>query len=115
MLEVLGYHVTSVFDGNAAVSAWQSVPFDLILMDCQMPILDGYEATRKIRSLEAGRAHIPIVALTADAIKGTEESCLAAGMDAYLTKPIDRKTVSSVLSRVLAGNSPAAVKSSGSA
>jgi two-component system, sensor histidine kinase and response regulator len=115
MLEVLGYHVTSVFDGNAAVAAWQSVPFDLILMDCQMPVLDGYEATRKIRSLESGGAHIPIIALTADAIKGTEEVCLAAGMDAYLTKPIDRKTVSSALSKFLPVDDPAEIKSSGSA
>jgi two-component system, sensor histidine kinase and response regulator len=110
MLEILGYQVTSVLDGSAAVSAWRSAPFDLILMDCQMPVLDGYEATREIRSLEASSERVPIIALTADAIKGTEEACLAAGMDAYLTKPIDRNALSSALSGFLAKNHAAAVR-----
>ena len=101
MLQIMGYHVTSVFDGQAAVTAWRSAAFDLILMDCQMPVLDGYEATREIRMLEVGSERIPIIALTADAIKGTEEACLAAGMDAYLTKPIDRNALSSVLRKFL--------------
>ena len=105
MLEIMGYQVTSVPDGSAAVSAWRSAQFDLILMDCQMPVRDGYEATREIRSLEAVGQRIPIVALTADAIKGTEEACLSAGMDAYLTKPIDRKAISSVLARLLISGS----------
>jgi signal transduction histidine kinase/DNA-binding response OmpR family regulator len=101
MLQIMGYQVTSVFDGQAAVTAWRSAGFDLILMDCQMPVLDGYEATREIRMLETGSERIPIIALTADAIKGTEDACLAAGMDAYLTKPIDRNALSSGLRKFL--------------
>jgi two-component system sensor histidine kinase/response regulator len=64
-------------------------------------VLDGYEATREIGSLEAGGERAPIIALTADAIKGTEEACLKAGMDAYLTKPIDRSARSSALAKFL--------------
>ena len=90
MLEKLGLNVDIVVDGNAAIAAWQSGNFDLILMDCQMPNMDGYEATRAIRKLEEGKRHIPIIALTAHAMKGAEEKCRAAGMDDYLTKPIDR-------------------------
>ena len=85
-------------DGRAALAAWQARPFDLILMDCQMPQMDGYEATREIRRLEEGGRHIPIVALTADAMKEAEENCRAAGMDDYLSKPIDRDKLDACLS-----------------
>ncbi len=88
-------------DGRAAVAAWQAGAFDLILMDCQMPQMDGYEATREIRQLEGGKRHIPIVALTAHAMKGDEEKCRAAGMDDYLTKPIDRIKLDACLNRFL--------------
>ena len=90
MLEKLQCRVEVVADGLATIEAWKEGNFDLILMDCQMPHLDGYEATREIRKLEQGGAHIQIVALTANAMKGDEEKCRAAGMDGYLTKPIDR-------------------------
>ncbi len=90
MLEKLHCHVEVVADGLATVEAWKKGNFDLILMDCQMPGMDGYEATREIRKLEQGQRHITIVALTANAMKGDEEKCRAAGMDGYLTKPIDR-------------------------
>ncbi len=99
LLEKLEYHVVVVADGQAAVAAWQKDPFDLILMDCQMPKMDGYEATREIRRLEAGGRHIPIVALTADAMKEVEERCRAAGMDDYLSKPIDRAKLDGCLAR----------------
>jgi signal transduction histidine kinase/CheY-like chemotaxis protein len=87
----LGYHVDAVRNGREAVTAWQTGRYDLILMDCQMPVLDGYEATGEIRNLEQGLRHIPIVALTAHAMKGDDLKCMAAGMDGHLTKPLDRE------------------------
>jgi two-component system sensor histidine kinase/response regulator len=101
LLEKLDYRVDVVVDGRAAVAAWQSGNFDLLLMDCQMPDMDGYEATREIRRLEEGKRHIPIVALTAHAMKGDEEKCRAAGMDDYLTKPIDRAKLETCLDHLL--------------
>jgi CheY-like chemotaxis protein len=76
-------------DGREALAALESQPFDLVLMDVQMPELDGYDATAAIRAGEqrTGR-HVPIVAITAHAMKGDRERCLEAGMDAYVTKPI---------------------------
>jgi PAS domain S-box-containing protein len=101
LLEKLDYRVDVVADGLAAVAAWQTGKFDLIIMDCQMPQMDGYAATREIRRLEAGQRHIPIVALTAHAMKGDEEKCRAAGMDDYLSKPIDRVKLDLCLDRLL--------------
>jgi CheY-like chemotaxis protein len=86
------------------VTAWQTGRYDLILMDCQMPVLDGYGATREIRSREAAGCHIPIVALTAHAMKDDDRKCHAAGMDDYLTKPIDRERVQNCLARHLANS-----------
>jgi PAS domain S-box-containing protein len=101
LLDKLDYRVHVVADGRAAVAAWQAGTFDLILMDCQMPQMDGYAATREIRKLEEGKRHIPIVALTAHAMKGDEEKCRAAGMDGYLTKPVDRIELEACLNRLL--------------
>jgi two-component system sensor histidine kinase/response regulator len=103
LLEKLDYRVDVVADGVAAVAAWQAGTFDLILMDCQMPQMDGYAATREIRKLGASKPHIPIVALTAHAMKGDEEKCREAGMDDYLTKPIDRVKLDACLNRLLPG------------
>jgi two-component system, sensor histidine kinase and response regulator len=89
MLERIGVGVEVVSNGREAVQAWKSGRFDVIIMDCQMPEMDGYEATREIRAQEVGERRIPIVALTAHAMKGDDEACRAAGMDDYLAKPID--------------------------
>jgi CheY-like chemotaxis protein len=101
LLEKLNYRVDVVADGLTAVAAWQTGKYDLIIMDCQMPQMDGYEATREIRRLEERKRHIPIVALTAHAMKGDEEKCRAAGMDDYLSKPIDRAKLEVCLEHLL--------------
>jgi two-component system sensor histidine kinase/response regulator len=102
LLEKLEYRVDVVGNGRAALDAWQKGNYDLILMDCQMPELDGYEATREIRRRENGARRTPIVALTAHAMKGAQQECLDAGMDDYLTKPIDRQLLKTCLERYLA-------------
>jgi signal transduction histidine kinase/DNA-binding response OmpR family regulator/HPt (histidine-containing phosphotransfer) domain-containing protein len=104
LLEKLQYRVDVVADGLAAVAAWQTGKFDLIIMDCQMPQMDGYEAAREIRRLEAGKRRIPIVALTAHAMTGDEAKCRAAGMDDYLSKPIDRAKLEACVERLLIGS-----------
>jgi signal transduction histidine kinase/DNA-binding response OmpR family regulator len=96
-LRRLGYEVHAVANGQDAVAAWREGNYDLILMDCQMPVLDGYEATREIRTLEAGKRRIPIVALTAHAMKDDDVKCMAAGMDHHLTKPLDRERLQACL------------------
>ena len=91
MLESLGHRVTSAFDGHSALIEARRSRFDLVLMDCQMPGMDGYEATRIIRQEEGARGEerpVPIIALTANALTGAKEECLAAGMTGYLLKPI---------------------------
>jgi two-component system sensor histidine kinase/response regulator len=89
LLEKRGYAVTIAEDGKAALTALEAAPFDLVLMDVQMPEMDGFEATAAIRAREQSQGgHIPIIAMTAHALKGDEERCLAAGMDAYISKPI---------------------------
>jgi signal transduction histidine kinase/DNA-binding NarL/FixJ family response regulator len=100
-LRTMGFKVDAVSNGRAAVTAWATGLYDLILMDCQMPELDGYEATIEIRNREQGVGHIPIVALTAHAMKDDDVKCKAAGMDDYLTKPLDRKRLQSCLDQYL--------------
>jgi len=87
-LERLGCHADAVVNGREAVQMWERFPYDAILMDCQMPEMDGYAATAAIRERERNGAHIPILALTANAMKGAEELCLRAGMDGYIAKPV---------------------------
>jgi PAS domain S-box-containing protein len=97
MLRKLGYEdVVMASDGAQACQMGLTEPFDVILMDCQMPELDGYEATRRLR---AGGCTAPIVAMTANAIKGDRERCIEAGMNDYITKPIDLKVLRNVLGR----------------
>jgi signal transduction histidine kinase/AmiR/NasT family two-component response regulator len=101
LLGKLGCKVEIVNNGRAAISAWERIPFDVIFMDCQMPEMDGFEATRKIRALENERAAraTTIVAMTANAMPGDRENCLAAGMDDYLSKPVDLTRLQVVLAR----------------
>ncbi len=103
-LDKLGHMVEAVGDGEAAFAAYIADPsrYDLILMDCQMPVLDGYAATRQIRAWEAEHTpsrHIPVVAMTANAMTGDREACLSAGMDDYLTKPVTRQALADTLVR----------------
>jgi len=111
-LERLGYQVGIARDGSEAVAEWERGCYDLILMDCQMPMLDGYDATREIRRREAGGSRIPIVALTAHAMKDDDRRCFAAGMDDFLTKPIDRERLRDCLASHL-GQSPDGVDTVG--
>ncbi len=102
LLEQQGIEVTVAEDGEAAVHQLQAADFDLVLMDCQMPNLDGYDATRAIRAGEAPAARTPIVAMTANAMEGDRERCLEAGMNDYLTKPVTLDALQGVLRRWIA-------------
>jgi len=106
MLTKLGCDTEVALNGALAVEAMTRTRFDVILMDCQMPVMDGLEAARAIRESErsAGQARIPIVALTANALPGDRERCLAAGMDDYLSKPVTLERLRSALAQVLAGD-----------
>ena len=103
LLEQLGVEVESVGDGEAAITRCREQPPDIVLMDCQMPSVDGFEATRRIRQAEArsGRARLPIIALTANALPGDRARCLAAGMDDHLPKPVQLEELRQVLKRWL--------------
>ena len=102
-LEKQGHFVMTVPDGHEAVEALARERFDLVLMDVQMPKMGGFEATAKIRNREhANGPHIPIVAMTARAMKGDRESCLAAGMDGYVSKPIQTDQLFDEIERVVA-------------
>ena len=101
LLTRLGHRPTAARNGAAAVDAWLAAraagaPYDLVLMDVHMPASDGIEATRRIRAAEAGR-RTPIIALTADALSEDRDACLKAGMDGFLTKPLDRERLADVL------------------
>ncbi len=100
-----GHQVTSVENGKEAVEEYNSNYFDLILMDVQMPEMDGFEATRIIRQHEqATGEHIPIIALTAHAMTGYREQCLEAGMDEYVSKPIKENELNTIIDKVLDSN-----------
>jgi len=102
MVERLGYRADVASTGAEAVTMVGRGHYDALLIDCQMPEMDGYEATRQIRHNERGGRHVPIIAMTADAVSGERERCLAAGMDDYITKPIKLHVVAAVLERWLA-------------
>jgi PAS domain S-box-containing protein len=98
MLERLGIQVDCVSNGVEAVSALTRQPYDLVLMDCQMPELDGYEAAKQIRNLGTQAANVPIVALTANALSDDRERCLQSGMNDFMGKPVKREELRTVLS-----------------
>ena len=106
-----GYSVDVAGNGIEAIDMVKHLPFDLVLMDCQMPEMDGFDATREIRHLESQglvsvsslrtSGRLPVIALTASAMKGDRERCLACGMDAYLSKPIKVKKLIGVMRQFL--------------
>ncbi len=106
MLEQAGLTVDMVDNGREAVAAAEDGAYDLIFMDCQMPVMDGYEATGRIRRQEqqSGSAGVPIIALTAHAMKGDREHCLAVGMDDHLSKPFTEQQLTSLLHKWLHGS-----------
>jgi len=99
MLEGLGCTVDLAVNGVEACAAVSTKDYDAVLMDCQMPVLDGYGATAAIRKEEAGKSHIPVIAMTANAMQGDREKCLSAGMDDYIAKPVHRGVLEDVLKR----------------
>jgi signal transduction histidine kinase/DNA-binding response OmpR family regulator len=100
MLGKAGHRADIVVDGREAVTALGGTPYDLVLMDCLMPEMDGFEAARAIRAAESGTGrHIPIIALTASAMAEDRERCLAAGMDDYLTKPLTKRVLIEAVER----------------
>jgi PAS domain S-box-containing protein len=107
ILERLGYQADSVFNGKEALEALDQKSYQLVLMDCQMPEMDGYEATRRIRTSERENntekiaPHLPIIAMTAHAMKGDKEKCFAAGMDDYMTKPVNPRLLTKTLEKWL--------------
>jgi CheY-like chemotaxis protein len=110
LLEKLGHQVEVANNGREAVIVFAQSTFDLIIMDIQMPELDGLEAAGRIRAAEDQQGlHTPIVALTANAMVGDEDRCMAAGMDAYLSKPVQLATLASTITRLTNPESPDAV------
>jgi len=107
MLTNLGLTVVNARDGAQAIELYGANAFDLLLMDCEMPGMDGYEASRRIRALEAqtNRPRTPIIAVTAHALTGDREECLRAGMDDYLSKPVSERRMVDVLTRWLSADS----------
>jgi signal transduction histidine kinase/ActR/RegA family two-component response regulator len=101
MLAKCGYRAEAVHDGRAALDAIARTTYAAVLMDCQMPVMDGYEATREIRRNEYDDAHLPIIAMTAHSADNAEEECRDAGMDGYMTKPMREQTLREALDRAI--------------
>ena len=112
MVQKLGYRVKLVANGREAIEALALSSYALIFMDCQMPEMDGFEACRQIRKLNGTGAptRIPIIAITANAMKGDRERCLAAGMDDYVSKPFTQENLRMVIERWLSVESRMAIK-----
>jgi PAS domain S-box-containing protein len=101
MIKKLGFEIEIASNGAEAVSAWRRGDFDLILMDCQMPEMDGFQATQAIRQAELEGAHMAIVAVTANAMEGDRERCLAVGMDDYVSKPLSKASIQAAITRLI--------------
>lgn len=100
-IQIMGYDVIGVVNGQAAVEYWQNHPVDLMLMDCQMPVMDGYEATDILRRLDRAKKSLVIVGLTANTLPGDRQKCLDAGMDDYLPKPAFQKDLAMMFEKWL--------------
>jgi len=103
LLTRMGFEVDEAEDGQQAVDALARKRYDLVLMDCMMPVMDGYEATRilRVREAETGQERVPVIALTASAIAGDRERCRQAGMDDYLSKPFQVDDFTAIVQRYL--------------
>jgi CheY-like chemotaxis protein len=103
MLKKLGYSADAVANGREAIAALSAIDYDLVLMDCEMPEMDGFEATMHIRNGDAGvlNATVPVVAMTANAMQGDRERCIAAGMNDYMAKPVQAQMLMATMERWL--------------
>ena len=107
LLEKAGCRVEIVNNGAEALDRVRTQPYAVVFMDCQMPVMDGYEATRRIRQLDGPVAAIPIVAMTAHAMAGDRERCLESGMSDYMSKPLKPDVLTASLRRALGQTQPA--------
>lgn len=100
-LQRLGLDVDIAINGQEGLERFKLKKYDLVFMDCEMPIMDGYTATKEIRNFEAGKSRTPVIAMTAYALVGDREICIAAGMDDYISKPVNAKELSNIVSKCL--------------
>jgi CheY-like chemotaxis protein len=101
ILRKIGYQADAVLTGREAIAALEAVHYDLVLMDCQMPEMDGFETAEAIRRMPDPTASVPIIALTANAMQGDREKCLAAGMNAYISKPVTAPDLAALIESLL--------------